>query len=232
MREDERLMGGRATQSTDGYMRERERTGAGTTTDHLLAGRWFTPQSAWAAVTVADPEADTELLDLTEPGDALPEDADTVGTGGPRAVFVPHGLEAGILTGLAKALDAGGMPSRAVTAHLADLAEIRGWLGEPLWQMTFWHADAYFGRQIGWREYPALLRQAQALARYFAYLAGPDGALVWERALAPVRCPLDALNWPTPDRRVRDADPPQEAEPDEWAESSAAASASAIAWDD
>ena len=199
-------MGERATQSAAGYMRERERTSAGDPTDYLPAGRWFTPQSVWPAVMLTDPDAETELLARTELRDESPEHAGSWDAGGPGVDVVPHGLEAGILTELAKALDADGMPAGAVTGHLADLAELRGWLGEPLWQMTSEHADAYFGRLITWHEYPALLRQAQALARYFAFLDGPDGTPVWERAHAPV-CPLDALNWPTPARRVRDVDP-------------------------
>jgi hypothetical protein len=192
-------------------MRERERTSAGSMTDTLPSGLWFAPGSAWSAVLRTDPDADTELLDRTEVRAELRadpyEDADLWDARGPGPAFSPNGLEADILTALARALGSGGMPAGSVTVHLSDLAEIRGWLGEPLWQMTSEHADTYFGRQIAWHEYPALLHQAQALARYFAFLAGPDGALVRERFDAPVYCPLDGLNWPTPVSPARHADP-------------------------
>jgi hypothetical protein len=213
MPDDQRSTGERAPQRAVGHMRERERTSAGSMLDDMPAGRWFTPQSAWSAVMLTDPDTDTELPARRELRAEPPEGADTGDARGPGSVAGPHGLEAGVLTRLAKALQADGMPGDAVAGHLADLAEIRAWLGGPLWQMTSEHADAYFGRQIAWHQYPALLRQAQALARYFAFLAGPDGALVRERAHAPVRCPLDALNWPTPAHQIRQADPQLRAEP-------------------
>jgi hypothetical protein len=198
-----------------GYMRERERTSAGSTMDDLPAGPWFAPRSARSAVVLTDPDADTELLARYELRAEPPEDADAGDAWDALdldTAFGPHGLETGILARLAKALEAGGMPTEAIAGHLTDLAEIRGWLDAPLWQMTVEQADVYFGPPIAWHEYPALLRQAQALTRYFAYLAGPDGALARERAHTAALCPLDALNWPTPADLVRDADPHQRAE--------------------
>jgi hypothetical protein len=212
MLDEERLTDARAPQRAVGYMRERERASGIGAMDAMPAGRWFTPESAWSAVVRTDPDADTEPLARRELRAEPPEGADA---GDARSLGIaagPRGLEAGVLARLAKALEADGMPGDAVAGHLADLAEIRARLGGPLWQMTCEDADAYFGRQIDWHEYPALLRRAQSLARYFAFLAGPDGALVRERAHAPVRCPLDALNWPTPAPHIRHADPHRRAE--------------------
>jgi hypothetical protein len=219
----ERLTDEPVPKGAAGFMQERERTGVGGALDCLPTGRWFASQSAWSAAVATGPDADTELLDRSEPSGEAYEDTDTTAADDDSdAACRPLGLEAAVLNGLAHALGASGMPADAVAEHLADLAEIRGRLGGPLWQMTAGKADAYFGRRIAWHEYPALLREAQALARYFAFLSGPDGAPVRERAHAPVRCPLDALNWPVPSHVVRSADPYRWGEP----------SASAVAADD
>jgi hypothetical protein len=213
MLDEERFTDRRAPLRPVGYMREREWSSVSGTMQDMASGLWFAPQPAPSPAMFADPDADTQVLFNGGPGAEPPQGADEWGAAGPTVAAGAHGLEAGVLAGLATALAADGMPAGAVAGHLADLAELRYWLNGPLWQMTVEHADAYFGRQIAWHEYPALLRQAQALTRYFAFLAGPDGVLVRERAHTPVCCPLDAWNWPTPAHQIRDHD----TDPHQWA---------------
>ncbi len=218
---EEQMAGGRAAQRVGGHMRERERTSAGGAMDDVPAGRWFTPVPSWSTVLSTDPDADTQLLARSELRAELSEGAEATAVPGPGTTCGPHGLEAGVFAGLTKALGADGMPAGAVAVHLADLAEMRAWLGGPLWQMNFEDADAYFGKQIAWHEYPAMVRRAHALTRYFAVLAGPDGALAREHVHAPVRCPLDALNWPAPSHLARNNNPRDRAEPSSAAMNSA-----------
>ena len=200
---------GRPAQRSAGHMQER--TGAGGAMDDRPAGRWFTPAPSWSADLRTDPDADTQLPACSVPRTELSEGADAADAHSPGAARGTHRLEAGIFAGLTKALEADGMPAGAVTVYLADLAEIRAWLGRPLWQMNCEDADAYFRQQTAWPEYPVMLRRAQALTRYFAVLAGPDGAQAREYAHAPVRCPLDALNWPVPSYPAHNNNPHQRA---------------------
>src|SRR6185437_2680893 len=196
-----------------GRMKERERASAHSAMDDMPAGRWFTSASSWSAALLTDPDADTQLLACSQLRADLSEGAEAGHARAPGTTCGAHGLESGVFAGLAKALEADGMTAGAVTVQLADLAEIDTWLGGPLWQMNSENADAYFGRQIAWHEYPVVLRRAQALTHYFAFLASPDGALAREQTHAPVHCPLDALNWPAPSHLVRNDDPYQRPEP-------------------
>jgi hypothetical protein len=104
-----------------------------------------------------------------------------------------------VVAALAVHLRESGVTEAEIAADLDALEGIGAWMARPVWEMDWTLADTFFGEQTARWGFSARVMHAQAVARYFTFLAIPPGAaLLAEAGLISPRCPVDALNWPRP----------------------------------
>ncbi|WP_410176520.1 hypothetical protein [Rhodococcus qingshengii] len=75
-----------------------------------------------------------------------------------------------MLSGFVLARAAAGLADSTIRADVANLEQVRAWLGRPLWEMGPTDADGYFGKVLRQSAKNTRLARAQALKTYFCFL--------------------------------------------------------------
>lgn len=79
-------------------------------------------------------------------------------------------FETDVLSGFVLARAAAGLADSTIRADVANLEQVRAWLGRPVWEMGPTDADGYFGKVLRQSAKNTRLARAQALKTYFCFL--------------------------------------------------------------
>lgn len=105
-------------------------------------------------------------------------------------------FETDVLAGFVLARAAAGLADSTIRSDVADIGQVRAWLGRPVWEMEPADADAYFGKALRNAAKGTRRARAQALKTFFQFLELRHRAEIYELTGRVVECPVDEMNRP------------------------------------
>ncbi|MCJ0907206.1 site-specific integrase [Rhodococcus sp. ARC_M6] len=117
-------------------------------------------------------------------------------------------FETDVLSGFVLARAAAGLADSTIRADVANLEQVRAWLGRPLWEMEPTDADGYFGKALRQSAKNTRLARAQALKTYFCFLELRHKVEIHALTGRIAECPIDEINRPRGQQRASLRIPP------------------------